>query len=107
MPGSVAISCAALVAACALASPLASRPLGEPPASAPDTLSLRVGQAIDYTPGFLPAQVICNDVSIIRVEDAGTPFRLTGLRAGDTDCGFWSIALRGIRRVVHVRVRER
>jgi hypothetical protein len=63
-----------------------------------------VGQAIDYTPGFLPAQVICNDVSLLRVEDAGTRFRITGVRAGETDCGFWSILFRGVRRIVHVRV---
>jgi len=77
-------------------------------ASAPrDTISLRVGQSSDYTPGFLPAQVVCDDLSVIRVEDAGSHFRITGLRAGGTDCSFWSIALKGIRRFVHITVSER
>lgn len=73
-------------------------------AVAPDTLTLAVGQSVNYTPGFLPAQVVCDDRSIVRVEDAGTAFRLTGLKPGETDCAFWSIAIKGKRRVVHVSV---
>lgn len=67
-----------------------------------DTVTLKVGQSVYYTPGFLPAQVMCDDRSIVRVDDAGSTFRLTALRAGETDCAFWSIAMKGIRRVVHV-----
>jgi hypothetical protein len=71
-------------------------------AVAGDILTLKVGQSMSYTPGFLPAQVVCDDQSVVRIDDAGSAFRLTALKAGETDCAFWSIALKGIRRVVHI-----
>ena len=57
-----------------------------------EVLKLKVGESVGYTPGFLPAQVVCDDLSVVRVEDAGTRFRLVGLKAGATDCGFFNIA---------------
>jgi hypothetical protein len=54
--------------------------------------------------GFLPAQVVCDDTSIVMVEDAGEAFRLTALKAGSTLCGFSSIVIKGRRRVVEVTV---
>jgi len=67
-----------------------------------DAIRLKVGKPVDYTPGFLPAQVVCDDVSVIRVEDAKTRFRLTGLKSGATDCGFFSVT--GRHRLLHITV---
>jgi hypothetical protein len=36
-----------------------------------------------------PAQGICDDTSLVRVEDATTALRVVGLAAGHTRCGFW------------------
>jgi hypothetical protein len=69
-----------------------------------DSLSLRVGQSVEFNPGFLPAQVVCDDTRIVMVEDAGKAFRLTALKPGSTLCGFSSIAIKSRRRVVEVTV---
>ena len=59
----------------------------------------------DFNPGFLPAQVDCNDLSIVQVADAGDRFRMTGMEAGWTQCGFTSIVLPSDRRVITVLVK--
>lgn len=74
------------------------------PAFADENIALKVGQSVEYAPGFLPAQVVCDDLAVVLVEDIGPRFRLTGRRAGATDCGFWSVAPRGQRRAVHITV---
>jgi len=60
-------------------------------------VTLRVGQPVPFTPGALPTQVICDDVSVVRVDDAGDHLRLTGLRPGSTACSFGSAATPGQR----------
>lgn len=65
-----------------------------------EQLSLKLNQSINFTPGFLPAQVVCDDLTVIKVEDAGQTFKITGLKAGSTLCGFTSTAMRGRRRVI-------
>ncbi len=69
------------------------------------TIALKVGQSVDFTPGFLPAQVVCDDISIVEVSDGGDHFRVKGLRVGRTACGFLAITRPlGRRRVMTVIV---
>ena len=70
-----------------------------------ESVTVKVGSGVDFSPGFLPAQVICDDVSIVDVVAGDESFRIKGLRAGKTDCGF--VALTGAlgrRRVITVNV---
>jgi hypothetical protein len=68
-------------------------------------VSLRAGQAIPFTPGELPSTVICDDLSVLRVEDAGDHFEIVGLKPGSTLCSFSPPALPGIRRVYRFDVK--
>jgi hypothetical protein len=77
---------------------------GNTPGAEP--MQLARNKPVDFRPGFLPAQVVCDDLTIIRVEDAGDHFRLTGLKAGTTLCGFSSVAPSGRRRVLEIAVRD-
>src|SRR4051812_31071985 len=70
------------------------------PVAAEPTHVLLVGQPIAVRPEALPVSVICDDTSIIRVEDAGTFLKVTGLRPGATQCSVGS-ALRPGRRQLH------
>ena len=70
-----------------------------------EAILLRVGQGMDFRPGFVPAQSTCDDPSVIKIEDAGDHFRITGLQPGKTLCGFTSIAPRGRRRLLELTVR--
>jgi hypothetical protein len=63
-------------------------------------LTLRVGQPVPFNPGALPAQVICDDLSVVRVADAGQTLQLTGLRPGSTLCSFGTPAYSG-RRILY------
>jgi hypothetical protein len=67
--------------------------------------SLEVGTPISFTPGQLPAAVVCDDLSVVRVEDAGDHFRITGLRPGSTLCSFSSLRMGGLRREYRFTVR--
>jgi hypothetical protein len=71
-----------------------------------EPMRLTRGKPIDFRPGFFPAQVVCDDLAIVKVEDAGDHFRISGLKAGTTLCGFSSIAPSGKRRVLEIVVRE-
>jgi hypothetical protein len=71
----------------------------QPPAE--QRLTLRVGQPVAFTPVPLPTQVICDDLSIVRVEDAVDHLRLIGLKPGSTSCSFGSAALAGRRVLYH------
>lgn len=70
------------------------------PAAAPPTHVIKLGDPIAMQPETLPVSVICDDISIVSVEDGGTFLRITGLRPGVTSCSFGS-ALRPGRRQVH------
>ena len=60
---------------------------------------LVVGQPVAFVPAALPATVVCDDLSILRVDDAGSYLRLTGLQPGATDCSFSSLLAPGRRTV--------
>jgi hypothetical protein len=49
-------------------------------------MALKVSTSVEFSPGFLPAQVVCDDLTVVRVDDIGKSFRLTGLKAGVTFC---------------------
>jgi hypothetical protein len=61
--------------------------------------TLVVGQPVAFVPAALPATVVCDDLSIVRVDDAGSYLRLTGLQPGATDCSFGSLLAPGRRTV--------
>jgi hypothetical protein len=93
----------AVLVAVALVPP--GRLRGAPAEAAPPSV-LVVGQPVAFRPPALPVSVICDDTSIIRVEDAGTFLRLTGLRAGTTTCSFGSPLQPGRRQLQRFEVRE-
>jgi hypothetical protein len=61
---------------------------------------LAVGRPVAFVPAEIPASVICDDLAVLRVEDAGTYLRLTGLKPGETACSFGSLFTPG-RRLVY------
>jgi hypothetical protein len=78
--------------------------VGSPAAeeAAGERLTLHVGKAILWSPGYPSITIVCDDRSLVQVEDAGEKLRLTGLRPGRTRCGFWQSP--GLRRVVEIEV---
>jgi hypothetical protein len=69
-----------------------------------EPMTLEIGKSREWAAGFAPAQVVCDDTDVVRVEDAGKAFKLTGLKAGKTHCSFWSMALPGVRRTLEITV---
>ena len=65
---------------------------------------LVVGQPVLFTPTRRPVMVICDDTTIVSVEDTGTSLRMTGLRAGETTCSFGSALTPGRRDVYRIVV---
>lgn len=63
------------------------------------TRQLTVGQPVAFVPVERPVTVICDDLSVLRVDDAGTYLRLTGLKPGATACSFSSLLTPGRRAV--------
>jgi hypothetical protein len=53
-----------------------------------DVVILTVGASQEISLGYKPSMTICDDTSVVKVEDAGDAIRLTGLREGKTACGF-------------------
>jgi hypothetical protein len=82
-----------------------ARPVAAETTPGAEPMQLERGKPVDFRPGFLPAQVVCDDLSVIKVEDAGDHFRLTGLKAGKTLCGFSSVAPSGRRRLLEITIR--
>lgn len=66
---------------------------------------LVVGRPVAFRPGALPVSVICDDLSVVRVDDAGTFLWLTGLKPGETSCSFGSAVHAGRRAIYHFVVR--
>jgi hypothetical protein len=66
---------------------------------------LVVGHPVVFRPEALPVSIICDDTSVVRVEDAGTYLRLTGLKPGTTACSFGSALRPGRRQVYSFDVR--
>jgi hypothetical protein len=48
------------------------------------------GEAYQLHLGFIIVGLVCDDTSVVRVEDGGDHLRLVGLAPGRTKCGFWS-----------------
>jgi hypothetical protein len=68
-----------------------------------DKMILEVGEAKVLHLGYKPGMIVCDDLKIVKVEDAGDAIRMTGLAEGKTSCGFRkSAGLPG--RVVDVEV---
>ena len=76
-------------------------PIGEEP---PQLYTLTVGEPAAFTPAELPVSVICDDLTVLRVEDAGTFLRLTGLKPGSTQCSFGTLTEPGRRRLYRFTV---
>jgi hypothetical protein len=55
----------------------------------PVYLDIKVGHYSDVKLAG-PAQVVCDDKSLVRVEDVRTALRLHGAKVGRTQCGFFS-----------------
>jgi len=75
-------------------------------AAAGQTHVLVVGQPIAFNPPTLPVSIICDDLSVVRVEDAGTFLRITGLRPGATSCSVGSPQRPGLRQIHRFDVRS-
>ena len=73
--------------------------------STTQAIALAVGQAKSWTPGYLPAIPTCDDLSIVKVEDAGDHFVLTGSKAGRTQCSFRSGAVAGRTTLLTITVK--
>jgi hypothetical protein len=72
--------------------------LGTGVASAAEEQILHLGQPTSFTPGVVPARVVCDDLSVVRVEATETHFVLVGLKPGSTLCSFWPISTPGLSR---------
>jgi hypothetical protein len=70
-----------------------------------EVMVLKVGQKVDFRPGFFPAQSTCDDWSVIRLEDAGDHFVISARAPGKTLCGFSSVAPSGRRRLLELIVK--
>jgi hypothetical protein len=66
---------------------------------------LVVGQPVAFKPPVLPVSVICDDLGVVRVDDAGTFLWLTGVKPGETSCSLGSPRLAGRRALYHIVVR--
>ena len=53
-------------------------------------IRIKVGEAYQLHLGFIIVGLVCDDTSVVRVEDGGDHLRLVGLAQGQTQCGFWS-----------------
>jgi|GEM_PF-2272017 len=53
-------------------------------------IRIKVGEAYQLHLGFIIVGLVCDDTSVVRVEDGGDHLRLVGLAPGRTKCGFWS-----------------
>jgi hypothetical protein len=53
-------------------------------------IRIKVGEAYQLHLGFIIVGLVCDDTSVVRVEDGGDHLRLVGLAPGQTKCGFWS-----------------
>jgi lipopolysaccharide/colanic/teichoic acid biosynthesis glycosyltransferase len=71
------------------------------PVGTTTTRTIVVGRPVAFVPASRPATVICDDLSVVRVDDAGTFLRVTGLKPGATDCSFSSLLAPGQRAVYH------
>jgi hypothetical protein len=69
-----------------------------------ELVMLVVGQSVDFTPGISPTFANCDDLTIIRVGEAGSQLRLTGLKPGSTLCSFGSLASPGRPRLYRFTV---
>jgi hypothetical protein len=74
-------------------------------------IRIKVGEAYQLHLGFIIVGLVCDDTSVVRVEDGGDHLRLVGLAPGRTKCGFWSNpqvprALQGLRGRCHTRLAQ-
>ena len=93
-------ACAALLFVAALVPPCRLRA-----APATPSTELIVGRPVALQPPALPVSVICDDTSIVRVEDAGDRLVVTGLRPGSTACSFGTPSRAGRRHLYRFDVR--
>ncbi len=61
-------------------------------------IAVAVGRAVPVKLAG-PAQVICDDTTVVRIEVAEGALRVVGVKAGKTQCGFYSV-VRGAFRIV-------
>ncbi len=54
-------------------------------------LTVRVGETARIQLAFPAIGTVCDDLSLMRVEDGGSYIRVVGVKAGRTQCGFWRI----------------
>jgi hypothetical protein len=53
-------------------------------------IRMKIGEVYQLHLGFIIVGLVCDDTSVVRVEDGGDHLRLVGLAPGRTKCGFWS-----------------
>jgi hypothetical protein len=73
-----------------LAGFLAAAPSARADSEALPQIRIKVGEAYQLHLGFIIVGLVCDDTSVVRVEDGGDHLRLVGLTPGQTKCGFWS-----------------
>jgi hypothetical protein len=66
-------------------------------------ITVKVGASAPL--GYMPAQTVCDDASILRVSDAKSGASITGVKPGKTLCGFYKDVGTGLfRELVEVTV---
>jgi hypothetical protein len=80
-----------LTFACAAGLALSALPASAQPPTVKQ-LTVKVGEAGKIHLAFPAASTVCDDLSLIRVEDGGDFIRVVGVKAGKTKCGFWRVA---------------
>jgi hypothetical protein len=72
---------------------LAAWLLGGTPARADDQtlpeIKVKVGEAAPLRLGWVLLGAVCDDTSLIKIEDGGDHLLVVGLAPGKTKCGFW------------------
>jgi hypothetical protein len=78
---------------------------GMPPARAQAPtmrqLTVEVGQPGRVQLEFPVATTVCDDLSLLRLEDGGDHIRVVGLKPGRTKCGFWRLPDSPVPTVVY------
>jgi hypothetical protein len=52
-------------------------------------IKVKVGEAYQLRLGWIMLGVVCDDASLVKIEDGGDHIRLVGAIPGETKCGFW------------------
>ncbi len=77
---------------------------GPDAAEGPEKMVITVGAYAELRLGYPIIEAICDDTTVVRVEDGGDHLRLRGLAVGTTLCGFWKQKSPRPQRLIEVQV---